>query len=93
MFKLIESIELVVRQHLNIPNIQTYQPETNLREKILKEGLGSHSIMSCWETIAHSIPTRYEEYSTELLRVIIDLWIAIRGNSFQPGMRSTVPSC
>ena len=28
-----------------------------------------------WETIAHSIPAKYEQYSIELLKVISDLWI------------------
>jgi hypothetical protein len=73
---------MVVRQHLNIPAIQSYQPNTNLREGILKEALGSPTLLSYWETIAHCIPSKYEKYSIELLKVIIELWIAIRGHSF-----------
>ena len=68
---------MVVRQHLNVPNIQSYQPDTDLRECILKEALGSQSVLSYWETIADIIPARYEKYSIELLRVVIELWITI----------------
>ena len=73
---------MVVRQHLNV---HTYQPETNVRERILKEALGAHSILVYWEAIAHSIPSKYEKYSTELLRAIIKLWITIQGHSFAKG--------
>ena len=73
---------MVVHRHLNVPNIQTYQPNTDLRERILKEALDSPSVLSYWETIADNIPPRYENYSIELLRAIIVLWITIRGHSF-----------
>ena len=81
-FRLVEAIEMVVRQHLNVPNIQSYQPHTDLRVKILKEALESQSVLLYWETVADIIPARYEKYSLELLRVIIELWITIRGHSF-----------
>ena len=32
--------------------------------------------------LAHCIPTKYEAYSVELLQVITNLWITIRGHSF-----------
>ena len=72
---------MIVRQHLNIPAIQSYQPNTDLREGILKEALRSPVLLSYWETIAHCIPSMYEKYSIELLKVIIELWITIRGHS------------
>ena len=62
-----------------------YQPETNIRERILKEALGAHSILVYWEAIAHSISAKYEKYSTELPRTIIELWITIRGHSLAKG--------
>ena len=40
---------------------------------IQNSGLGS--MLLYWETIAHSIPAKYEQYSIELLKVISDLWI------------------
>lgn len=73
---------MVVRHHLNIPAIQSYLPNTDLREVIIKEALGSSSLLPYWETIAHYIPSRYEKYSIELLKAIIELWITIRGHSF-----------
>ena len=76
---------MVVRKHLNVPNIQSYQSDTDLREVILKEVLDSQSVLSYWETIADIIPARYEKYSVELLRVVIELWITIRGHSFAKG--------
>ena len=82
VFRLIEAIEMVVRQHLNVPNIQSYQPHSDLRVRILEEALESQSVLSYWETVADIIPARYEKYSLELLRVIIELWITIRGHSF-----------
>jgi hypothetical protein len=32
---------------------------------------------SFWETIAHCIPSKYEKYSIELLKAIIELWITL----------------
>ena len=85
VFHLIEAIEMVVRKHLNVPNIQSYQPDTDLRKVILKEALDPQSVLSYWETIADVIPARYEKYRVELLRVVIELWITIRGHSFAKG--------
>ena len=39
-------------------------------------------MLSYWETIAHCIPSRYEKYSIELLKAIIEVWITIHGHSF-----------
>ena len=82
VYHLMELIELVVRQHLNIQNAQAITPGTNIRQLIMKDVIKSESILSCWEVIAHSIPTKYEPYSIELLQVITNLWITIRGHSF-----------
>ena len=77
-----ESIELVARHHLNVKNVQVLSPGTNIRRLIVEDVIRSESILSCWEAIALSIPTKYEVYSVELLQVITDLWITIRGHSF-----------
>ena len=39
-------------------------------------------VLSCWEAIASTIPTKYELYSIELLKLITELWITICGHSF-----------
>ena len=77
-----ESIELVVRQHLNVQNIQVSIPGTNIHRLIVEDVIKSESILSHWEALAHCIPTKYEPYSMELLQVITNLWITIRGYSF-----------
>ena len=84
VFMLMESIEMVLRQHLNIPDVLTYVPGTDLRKHISKDVLENHDIMILWETIA-DIPDKYEQYSVELLVQIIDLWITIRSHSFVKG--------
>ena len=82
MFLLIESIEMVIRQHFSVPDVHTYIPGTDLRRHILDKVLESEPTLSYWEAIADSIPTKYEQYSIELLKVIANLWITIRGHSF-----------
>ena len=77
-----ESIELVARRHLNVQNVQVLTPGTNIRRLIVEDVIKSELILSCWEAIAHCIPTKYKAYSVELLQVITDLWITICGHSF-----------
>ena len=50
-------------------------PGTNIHRLIVEDVIKSESVLSCWEAIAHCIPTKYEAYSVELLQVITDLWI------------------
>ena len=77
-----ESIELVARRHLNVQNAQVSIPGTDISRLIVEDVIQSESILICWEAIAHSIPANYEPYSVELLQVITNLWITIRGHSF-----------
>ena len=74
-----ESIELIVRQYLNV---DTFTPSTDICTSILEEVQQSESVLSHWETIACSIPSKYEPYSIELLKVITALWISVHGHSF-----------
>ena len=67
VFQLMELVELVVRKHLNVCNTQALTSGTDLHQLIAEDVLKSESILSCWETIAYSIPTKYEPYSVELL--------------------------
>ena len=73
-------IELVARRHLDVRNVQVSTPGTNIHRLIVEDVIKSESILS-WETISHSIPTKYETYGIELLQVITNLWITIRGHS------------
>jgi hypothetical protein len=82
VYHLMEAIELVARCHLNVQNAQVYTPDTSIYGLIMEDVIKSQPILSRWEAIAHSIPTKYEPYSIELLRIITNLWITIRGHSF-----------
>lgn len=75
-----ENIELISRRHLNIETVSV--ESGNVRKVIVDEVLQSESVLSCWESVAHCIPTKYELYSLELLKCVTDLWITIRGHSF-----------
>ena len=85
IFHLIESIEMVIRQHFSFKNVETYIPETDLCEQVHDQVLATQDIVTCWENIARNIPPKYEKYSVELLSKIVDLWITIRGHSFVKG--------
>ncbi len=83
VFNLVESIELMVRQKLNIPDVQA---SSWYRQPIREGVLSDHPILICWETITEGvIPPKFEAYSLELLANITDLWITIRGHSFAKG--------
>ena len=82
VYCLMESIELVTRQHLHLKNIQVLSSGSNIQKLIMDDVLLSESVLACWEKVAYHIPVKYEPYSLELLRHITDLWIKIRGHSF-----------
>ena len=48
----------------------------------METALGCDSILHHWDTICQSIPAKYERYSVELLKAVVDLWTNIRGHSF-----------
>ena len=79
---MIESIEVIVRQSLNTTAVKENTPDTNVKAKIMETVLGWDSILHHWDTICQSIPAKYEQYSVELLKAVVDLWINIRGHSF-----------
>ena len=82
VFKLFESIEMVVRHHLNTT---TFDPTVDINCAIRHDVLKSQFIMNLWEDIACVFPSRYEQYSIELFTHIINLWTSIRGHSFAEG--------
>ena len=77
-----ESIELVSRRHLNVKNLQVLASDANIRKLIMDDVLQSESVLGFWETVSQCIPSKYEPYSIELLELVTDLWIKIRGHSF-----------
>ena len=88
VFSFTQSLEMLVRKHLNVQDIQTYIPGTDLRKVIIDKLLLSENIITLWEDIAQNIPSHYEKYSVELLKNVANLWITIRGNSFARGWTS-----
>jgi hypothetical protein len=81
VFKLVESIEVAVRRHLNTGAMLTYT-SSDLRSAIKDDIFSSHYLLSQWENLAETIPPKYEKYSMELLGAVADLWITIRGHAF-----------
>ena len=78
----VELIELVVRQHLHVNNVESFTTSTDVRRLTLEQVVQSEPILAHWEEIAHDIPARYEPYSIKLLKIITGLWVTIRGHSF-----------
>ena len=77
-----ESIEAVVRQSLNTTAVKQNTPDTNVKAEILETTLNCDSVLQHWDTISQSIPPKYEQYSMELIKAVVDLWMNIRGHSF-----------
>lgn len=84
-FQLIESIEMVVRQHFDIPTVRLLTPGIDCYKAVYEEALDTSTIMARWERIAEDIPHKYELYSLQLLSKITELWVTIRGHSFAKG--------
>ena len=70
-----ESIEVVVRQSLNTTAVKQNTPDANVKAEILETTLKCDSILQQWDTISQSIPAKYEQYSMDLLKAVVDLWI------------------
>lgn len=83
VFRLIESIELVAREYLDV---KAYTPGTNICQLVRQKVLTTQNILMYWDRIASDdIPHKYERYSLELLKIVTDLWVNIRGHSFAKG--------
>ncbi len=83
--QLFESIEMVVRRHLEVSHVSSQSSDTSYGNTIIHEVLRNESILEQWERIACSVPLKYERYSVELLNNITRLWTTVRGNSFAKG--------
>ena len=85
MLCLLEEAEVIVRRHLSVQSMQTYNQGTDIHSCITDEIMRTNSVLCCWETIAHSIPHSYEQYSIELLKAVISLWVTVRAYAFAKG--------
>ena len=68
-------MEVVVCQSLNTTAVKPNTPDTNMKAEILETTLNCDSILQHWDTISQSIPAKYEQYSMELLKAVVDLWM------------------
>ncbi len=82
---MIEAVEMVVRGHLHVSSVSSQSSDKDHSKEILKDALNSRNLLEQWEQIADSIPSKYEQYSIDLLSAIITLWTAVRGHSFAKG--------
>ena len=83
VFHLFKEIEIVVRSFLNESNINSHILKgSDVHTNILKAATKNPSVLSVWESIASSIAPAYEEYSIELLKLNVDLWVNTRVHAF-----------
>ena len=77
-----ERVEQITR---SILNVQTIKQSENLHSAIVDEVLNDPRILEMWDTNATIIPAKYEAYSLELLKAIVELWATVRCFSFAAG--------
>ena len=82
VFELFENIEMTTRQHVNVKSVADDVPDKDLRMAIREDILKCMPVLCLWDKIAGVIPEVYEKYSIELLQIVSDLWITVRGHSF-----------
>ena len=80
-----EAVETVVRCHLSIQKMHTYKQGSDVLTSIVSETLITTSVLSCWETIAQTIPPTYEQYSIELLKNVVTVWVTVCAHAFAKG--------
>ena len=80
-----EEVEVVVRCHLSAQSMWTYNQDTDIHSCITDDAMRTNSVLCCWETIAHSIPPTYEQYSIELLKAVISLLVFVCTHAFAKG--------
>ena len=82
-------MKVVVRQSLNTTAVKQNTPDTNVKAEILETTLNCDSIHQHWDTISHRIPARCEQYSMQLLKAVVDLWMNFEAK-FKKGTRKTL---
>ena len=64
-------------------SMQSHSLESvEIRSSIASKVVEAVPVLRVWESIATSISPTYEEYSIELLRNIIDVWVNVRAHAF-----------
>ena len=89
VFHLIESIELIVRQYLNV---DTFTASTDVCTSILEEVQQSESVLSHWETIASKVITALW-ISVRGYSFAKEWTIKFQQSKYQKGTRKTLNQC
>ena len=79
-----ERVEQITRSVLNV---QTIRQSENLHSAIVDEVLKDPRILEMWDANAMLIPAKYETYSLELLKAVVELWATVRCFSFAAGCK------
>ena len=77
-----ERVEKITR---SILNVQKLKPSENLHSAIVEEVFNDPCTLEMWKAIATGIPVKYETYSLELLKAVVELWATVRCFSFAAG--------
>ena len=77
-----ERVEQITRSVLNV---RTIRQSENLHSAIVDEVLKDPRILEMWDANAMLIPAKYETYSLELLKAVVELWATVRCFSFAAG--------
>ena len=70
---------------LTTPEYEEFDPEANIRKKLLNDALQGDGLLSIWDGLAHSIPLDHDAQSVHSLKQVINLWITVKGHSFAKG--------
>ena len=73
-----------VEQITSVLNVRTVKPSENLHSAIV-EVLNDPHILEMWDANAAIIPAKYEAYSLELLKAVVELWATVHCFSFAAG--------
>ena len=72
---------MVVQHHLSSQKMHTYKEGTDVHSCIIDAAMETESVLHCWEAIAHQdTHASYEQYSIELLKAVINLWVTVRAH-------------
>ena len=88
VFELFQSIDLLLRQHFNVPDVQMYVPGTDLRKIVVEKVVTSDNIVASWERIADVIESAPSTRCYTPIRSLVLL--AVQLPSFPAGLLQRV---
>ena len=76
LYMMFQSMELELRKHLKLGN------DVNIKDNAMKELMNNEDVLFYWSVVSVNFD---EAESNELLKLIIQHWITVRGFSFVSG--------